>query len=318
MRECVGGYRVLANLGSGGSADVFLARRGRLGPLVALKCLKASCASDPEVRSTFVDEGRVLARLRHPNVVRLYESGCDGGVYFHAIEYVRGPTLAHVLARLRVAGELPPVEAAVAVAQSVLSALHAAHELEGDDGAPLELVHRDVSPHNVILTTRGEVRLADFGLARFREQSHRTLEGVLRGRAEYLSPEQLYARFDRRADVWAAALVLYESLSLCHPFEGRDELESVMRVGHCRVPSLAEVRPGLPHALCEVVELALARPVESRFETAQVFREAIGCAAPVANPKGACRTLVRLAFPDGWPAPTGAAGWRRLLGGAWR
>lgn len=301
----LGHFRILGPLGGGGMADVFLARRDDpLAPLVALKCLRPSLARDPELLLAFQDEARALSHVADPRVVRLLESGACEGTCYLALEYVAGPDLAHLVRALRSRGRLAPIEAVLAVADDLLAGLHAAHEARDERGRPLHLVHRDVSPHNVLVSPSGICKLADFGLARFERQAHHTQGNDARGKLSYLAPEQLNASgLDRRVDIWAAALVIHELATLDHPLAGRTDLETVHRICGTRVPPLARTRRDVPPELDLVLELAFAPTAAARFETARAFREALRCAMPVSDGALRIARLVELGFPDGLPPP---------------
>lgn len=303
MEGTIGRYRILAHLGSGSVGEVYLAvREGwwRRKP-VALKCLRAALARDFEAQLAFADEARLLARVRHPRIARLLGTGSHRGLPFHVLEYAPGPTLFEVMARLRSLGANPPAAAVVSLGVDLLDALSAAHEAIGSDGLPLAAVHRDVTPRNLILCTDGACKLTDFGLARFRLQSHHTLDGELRGTAAYLAPEQLHAAFDARADLWSAAVVLFELSTLRNPFEGECELESLLNASRREVPSLAVQRRDFPPGLSAAIEAGLDRDPRRRFQTAREFRGALLRLCPRRKSRESARELVRLAFPGGWP-----------------
>src|SRR5919199_2395251 len=204
-----GRYLLLDRVDVGGMAEVFLARvtSGEgAGSLVALKRLLPTLADDLELVAMFLDEARIAVQLDHPSIARVEDLGREGGSYYIAMEYVPGKDLAALLALLSRRGEHMPVPLAAHVALRVLEGLDHAHRRRGADGAELGIVHRDVSPRNVLLSFSGDVKLIDFGLARAAGLGARDADGMLRGRAAYMSPEAARGRsVDRRADIFSAA-----------------------------------------------------------------------------------------------------------------
>jgi serine/threonine-protein kinase len=274
-------------------ADVFLARRHGGRELVAVKCLRPSLARNPLLLQAFEGEAQLMARLSDPHIVRLLEAGEDHGTHFLAMEYAAGVSLADCIAALRARGTPPPLEAVAAVAEDLLGALHVAHQATDEHGDPMNLVHLDVTPENVIVCSSGLCKLTDFGIAR--SKFHHPPEGTVGGKTPYLAPEQLASkRTDHRADIWAGALVIYELASLQHPLAGKSDIDTLNRIGTAPIPPLASVRDDVPEALDGVLQLALTRPSEHRFETARAFRDAIRCALPLLGGRIALKGLVAL------------------------
>ncbi|AKF10474.1 serine/threonine protein kinase [Sandaracinus amylolyticus] len=274
----IGDLRVIARLGCGGMAEVFLARRTGIEGFdrrVVVKRMLPHLAHDQALSMAMLDEGRVLARLSHPNVVAVEEIGHDDSAYFLVMEYLRGASLSGVERELRAEGRgIEPAVAAHVVAE-VAAGLHAAHELTDASGRWLELVHRDVTPHNVFLTLHGEVKLLDFGIAHFADRSSRTNTGVAKGKFAYMAPEQFEgAAPDRRVDVFALGVVLHEMLSGQRLFARTTEAEIVRAVVDQEVPRPSEVAPDarIPRALEDVCMRALARDPDERFQTAAAMR----------------------------------------------
>src|SRR4051794_12235455 len=247
MSELVGGrYRIERPLGHGGMATVFAARDEELGRPVAIKLLADGAAGDPEVRSRFLREARLAGRLSHPNVVRVFDAGEDGGRPYIVMELVDGETVADLLARR---GRLDPAEA-ISLGRQAAAALQHAH----DAG----LVHRDVKPQNLLLRRDGTLEIADFGIARAAESTRLTLAGTVLGTAAYLAPEQaLGDDVGPAADVYSLGAVLYELLAGEPPFR----FESLAQIATERPPlrPLRELAREVPPALEDVVMRALAR-----------------------------------------------------------
>ncbi len=310
-------YRLVRRIGAGGMAEVFRAElvgaEGVTRELVVKRMLH-SLALDPEAVAMFIEEARIAARLRHPNVVQVYEFGKSGDSYFLAMELVEGCDLAAVIRHA--GGQRLPLGAAAFVLFELLEGLAYVHELTDAKGSPLGLVHRDVSPHNVLLGFAGEVKLADFGIAQVgaRIEAGTAEEGV-RGKRAYMAPEQARGEpLDARADIFAAGLVLFELLTGRRAYEGRAEvLIEAAREG--RVEALATVVPELHPALCEVADRALAPERDARFQSAREFRDALRVAfelADVRPDREALRERMRATVEESSRAATRPAADRTL------
>ena len=225
----VGSYTILGRLGSGGMADVYLARRGDAGGVVqrvALKRLRPEHADNPNFARMFLDEARIAARLVHPNIVTLLDVGAHGNELYLAMELVDGAPLSGILGVLRHRGTPLGDAAAVEVGLQVADALVYAHAMTDDGGRALGLVHRDVSPHNVLVDKTGHVRLTDFGIARVLGDgaAARTRTGVMKGKLSYMAPEQVQtSTYDQRIDIYALGVVLFEMLANRLPYAGSSE-----------------------------------------------------------------------------------------------
>jgi eukaryotic-like serine/threonine-protein kinase len=271
-----GRYELLARIGSGGMAEVFLAMsQGLAGfnKLVVLKRLRPDVAKDKAMITMFLDEARLAARLQHPNIVNTYEVGEQGGTYFIAMEYLEGQPLNRVLKHASV-GSLFRPEMWCHVFAQALSGLHHAHEQRGFDGQPLEIVHRDLSPHNVFLTYSGEAKIVDFGIARATMNVATTGTGMLKGKANYMSPEQVRGEADRRSDIFAIGLGLWEALAGHGVYRG-EPMAVLHRVLNEPIPLLAEARPDLDPKLCAIVMKALEKEPDRRYQTAKELRDAL-------------------------------------------
>lgn len=260
-------------LGRGGMGEVWLAQqRGSAGwqKQVAVKKLLPHLSQDAEFLARFHDEGRLAASLSHGNIVATLEMVEQDGETLVAMEYVDGIDLREALRRSRARGQTVPVDVALWVASEVCRALDFAHSRLGDDGRPLGIVHRDVSPSNVLLSRSGEVKLADFGIAAARSRLSRTLTGQLRGKLSYMSPEQASGlRVDGRSDLFALGAVVYEMLSGQKAFDGDAEAEILGRVQQARCTPLAELRPDLDPDLVATVERSMTLDPDARYATAE-------------------------------------------------
>jgi serine/threonine-protein kinase len=258
-------------------ATVHLARL--MGPegfsrTVAVKQLHPQFSHDPEFVAMFLDEARLASRVRHPNVVSPLDVISCPPELFIVMDYVHGASLSQLLKRAT--PESVPARVAAAIIGQVLLGLHAAHEATGEGGEPLELVHRDVSPQNIMVDKDGVARIVDFGIAKAKARSHQTDPGKLKGKLGYMAPEQVNLQsVDLRADVFAVGVVLWELLSGRRLFSGDSPAASVQMLLHAEVELPSRLVPDLPPALDRVVLKALARPPGERFESARAMAEAL-------------------------------------------
>ena len=283
-RQRVDRYELVGEIASGGMATVYLARLTGVGGFqrfVAMKRLHPHLATEKEFVEMFLDEARIAARIHHPNVVPILEVGASQAGYFLVMEFIEGDTLARLLARSATGGKRLPVGIALRIALDVLAGLHAAHELRDDAGEPVQLVHRDVSPQNVLLGVDGIARITDFGVARAASRLTATRVGQLKGKIAYMAPEQAAGEesIDRRADVFAAGIVVWEELAAKRLFKAENEAATLSRVMTEPVPPLTTIVPGLSSALSAVVMRALERVPDARFATCAQFADALEAAA---------------------------------------
>ncbi len=283
--QTVGAYEVVEELGHGGMAALFLGREIGSERRVALKVMHAEVATDLETQKMFLDEARLSACIRHPNVVHVERIAEHEGTPYLVMEHIPGADLAAVLrARARDRAHLP-VPLAVAIAAQIAEGLHAAHESTDELGQPLGIVHRDVSPGNVLIDRAGTVKVIDFGIARARTRLAKTTPGSVKGKLAYMAPEQLEGKaFDRRVDVFALGVVLWEMLVLRRLFYAPTDLDTILRI---REPSPVEApsrhRGDVPSRLDDVIATMLARDLEERFCTTQAARHALLVACPEAR-----------------------------------
>ena len=283
-RQRVDRYELVGEIASGGMATVYLARLTGVGGFqrfVAMKRLHPHLASEKEFVEMFLDEARIAARIHHPNVVPILEVGASTVGYYLVMEYIEGDTLARLLARAATLGKRLPSGIALRIALDMLSGLHAAHELRDDAGDSVELVHRDVSPQNVLVGVDGIARITDFGVARASSRLTATRAGQLKGKIAYMAPEQAAGEesLDRRADVFAAGIVVWEALAAKRLFKAENEAATLSRVMSEPVPPLNIIVPGLTQALANVVARALDRDPARRFSTCAQFADALEACA---------------------------------------
>ena len=276
----LGPYRLGRRLAAGGMAEVFAAtREGAAGfeKQVALKRILPHLVDDPELVEMFLDEARLASKLTHANVAQVFDFGEADGSFFIVMEWIRGKDLRRVMRAAAEAGvAVTPVQAAL-VGQGVARALACAHGLEDDHGRPLGLVHRDVSPQNVLVSFDGEVKLTDFGIAKIATGRSRTAVGVIKGKCAYMSPEQARGEaLDGRTDLFALGVVLWELLAGQPLFTGRSDPEILRAVERFEAPPLQSVRPEVPADLEAVVVRALGKDPAGRFATAGRMAAALG------------------------------------------
>jgi eukaryotic-like serine/threonine-protein kinase len=277
--EVLGRYRLRRELATGGMATVFLAvpKHGASRPeeVVALKRIHPHLAQQRSFVEMFMDEARLTSKIVHPNVARVLDWGRAGNSFFLAMEYLRGVPLARVMKALRGLSERDAVVVPVLAARLCSDAargLHAAHELRDADGVLLEVVHRDVSPHNLFVSYEGVLSVVDFGIARARGRLHHTETGTVKGKFAYMAPEQMAGHpVDRRADVWSLGVVLWELLAGGPLFRRRNESEIVIAVTRGDIPKI----PGIDPRLAAIVNKALTRDPSRRFATAAELAEAL-------------------------------------------
>ena len=259
-------------------AEVHLARalgEGGFTKLLALKRILETYADNAQLSAMFMDEARLAAQLSHPNIVQVFDFGRDDQGYYIAMEYVPGPDLANVLKVLRNSGERPPEAAMVDVVVQVLRGLDSAHRLIGPDGVALNVIHRDVTPGNVLLTSEGIAKLSDFGVARATERlAESTKAGKTKGKAAYMSPEQARSKpLDARSDIFAVGLLLFEAVSGQRCYVANSDTELIRMAALGEVRTLKQLGVEVEPVLQAVIDRALEREPDKRFPTAAAMAE---------------------------------------------
>ena len=274
----LGPYTLLTKLASGGMATVFVGNKyGVAGfeRLIAVKCCHPHLRDDEEFATMFLDEARLAARIHHPNVVATLDVGCTDVLYI-VMEYVEGDSLNALFRSAARQRKVLPLEIAVRIMIDALAGLHAAHELCGTDGQPFNLVHRDVSPQNILVGVDGVSRITDFGIAFAAARSTVTRAGKIKGKFSYMAPEQVKGQeATRRIDVFAAGIVLWEALTCSPLFRRKDDVSTINAVLRYEVPPPSSVAPHVPPALDAIVLKALARDPDQRYQTAAEFADAL-------------------------------------------
>ncbi|MEC7518985.1 MAG: serine/threonine-protein kinase [Myxococcota bacterium] len=305
-----GKYLLVERIGVGGMAEVFKAKIfGAEGfeRLVAIKRILPHLVEDDDFVKMFIDEAKIAVRLQHPNIVTIHDLGKAEGTLYIAMEFVAGKDLRALYDYEKERGGRTPVGIACHVVMKMCEALHHAHFATGPRGEPLQVIHRDVSPQNVLLGFDGEVKVADFGLAKARGRMVQTQAGVVKGKLAYMSPEQLRGEeIDHRVDVFGLGIVLYEMLTGERLFLGPSDMDTLRRVYEAKVPPMQPLNPEVAPELEAIVRRALAKDRDERYPTAldlhddlQAFVYGSGCYAGISS----LRKYVREAFPDVAPAP---------------
>ncbi|MEW5855738.1 MAG: serine/threonine-protein kinase, partial [Myxococcota bacterium] len=268
MGQKFGNYELVRRIAQGGMAEVHLARFSGVEGFerwVVIKKMLPELAVRKDFVDMFLDEARLAARFSHPNIVQVYELGQHEGTYYMAMEYIDGPHLGALFAHsLRIKKPLPIPLCALVVARAA-EGLHHAHELKDANGVPLQIVHRDVSPQNVLVSRQGDVKVMDFGVAKAITQGTVTRTGVVKGKVSYMAPEQCLAdHVDRRTDVFALGIVLYELVTRRRLFRDKSDLVVMQKITQEDVPPPSTVNPRLPKELDDIIMQALQRDPAKR------------------------------------------------------
>ncbi|HEX8791221.1 MAG TPA: serine/threonine-protein kinase [Polyangiaceae bacterium] len=268
----LGPYEVVVKIAGGGMATIYLGRaRGPGGQqrVAALKVIRHELGHHKSMKAMFHDEAKILARMSHPNIAAHWEHGFDEEEHFIAMELLVGRTLRDVWDACKERKVSLRLDHAAWIAARVADALHHAHSLKDEKGAPLNVVHRDVNPTNIFLTFEGEVKLFDFGLAKARGQSAQSSAGIVKGKLPYLSPEAIeQLPLDGRSDIYTLGTTLWELTTMRRLFKRDDDVETVMATRAGLVPDPRARLPEYPEALWKIIRRALARDREERYQTA--------------------------------------------------
>lgn len=287
--QIIGRYAIYGKIAQGGMASVHFGRlRGAAGfsRTVAIKRLHPHLAEEPEFLATMIDEARLAARIHHPNVVPTLDVVAEGGELLVVMEYVRGESLSRLLRSEATRGRRVPLPIASAIVLGALHGLHAAHEATSDRGTPLGIVHRDVSPQNVLVGVDGVPRIIDFGVAKAAGRLQTTSEGVVKGKIAYMPPEQLSGtETSRTGDVYAMGVVFWELLCGRALFRGETEAALVMKVLAGVTDPPSQHAPNLPSGVDDLVMRSLAREASARFATALEMADVLVRLVPPALPR---------------------------------
>ena len=271
-------YELLCPIATGGMATVWLARlRGKRGfeKLFAIKTIRTELVEDQRFQEMFLDEARIASGIQHPNVAQILDLGEQDDVLFIVMEWVDGDALAKIRKLLGKRGAKVPIGVGLRVLADACAGLHAAHELRDDKGEPLEIVHRDVSPQNILVASTGAVKVIDFGIAKAHNRKQgETRTGVVKGKIHYMAPEQVKKgrTVDRRTDVWALGVCLHELVAGRLPYDGDDDVEVIRKLMTDEAPPPAS---GIPDPVARVLERSMALDADARFPTAAGMQRAL-------------------------------------------
>ncbi len=277
--ETFGKYILLKKIGRGGMAELFLARQvGVAGfeRVLAIKRILPHLTEDAEFVQMFINEAKIAAQIAHPNVVQIYDFGTVNGTYYIAMEYVMGKSLAAALSAGNARGRPMPAHQAIQITARIAAGLDHAHRGKTMSGQPLGIIHRDISPQNILLGYHGDVKLVDFGIAKAASSSTHTQTGMIKGKLAYLSPEQAWGKpVDHRADVFSLGIVLHEMLTGQRLFKADNEIATLERVRTAAVAPPSTLNPRIAKELDPIVLKALTARPDDRYPTAQAFHEAL-------------------------------------------
>jgi eukaryotic-like serine/threonine-protein kinase len=276
MRDAGGKYRLIVELGQGGTAVVYLAVArgpGGFNKLVVLKMMKRALLAEPELAEMFMNEARLSARLNHPNIVETNEVFEQDGIPVIVMQYLEGQPLSMLVTRAEQKPDKFPLAWQLRVISEALAGLHHSHDLADYDGTPLNLVHRDMTPHNVFVTYEGQVKILDFGIAKINRSAAQTEVGVIKGKLRYMPPEQLTGEgVDRRSDIFAVGVMLWEAATRQRMWRGLTDPEVMHAILNDEIPKPSSVVPDISPRLEAIIMKAMARDPAERHATAAALQ----------------------------------------------
>jgi serine/threonine protein kinase len=297
-----GSYQLLAKLATGGMAEIYLARpqhQAGSKDVLVLKRILPHLAEDDHFVTMFRDEADLASKLVHKNVCNVLSFGQFAGTWFIAMEYLHGVPLSRMMTKLSKAQKTLDFRVVAGIIIQACEGLHSAHEARGSDGQLLGVVHRDVSPPNIMITADGTVKVLDFGIAKARGANSRTRTGTVKGKNAYMSPEQILGKpLDRRSDIFALAVVMYEMLAIRRLFHRDSDFLTFKAITEEPIPDIRERRPDLPPGMRAALLQAMARDPNGRFDTAQAFGQAIKQSVATLGGPAPQAELARLLFTD--------------------
>ena len=296
-----GKYQLIAKIATGGMAEIFLARAvgAAKSDVIVLKRILPHLAEDEHFVTMFRDEADLASRLDHKNICHVHAFGEVGGTWFIAMEYLHGVPLSRMMTRLSKAGKMLDMRVVAGIIVQACEGLHAAHEARDDKGQLMGVVHRDVSPPNIMVASDGTVKMLDFGIAKARGANSRTRTGTVKGKNAYMSPEQILGKpLDRRSDVFALGIVMYEMLAIRRLFHRDSDFLTFKAITEEPIPDIRERRPDLPPGMRAALLQAMARDPNGRFDTALAFANALRNSVATFGGPASASDLARLLFTD--------------------
>ncbi len=298
-----GSYQLLAKLATGGMAEIYLARpttsQGGSKDVMVLKRILPHLAEDDHFVTMFRDEADLASKLVHKNVCNVLSFGQFAGTWFIAMEYLHGVPLSRMMTKLSKAGKMLDYRVVAGIIIQAAEGLHSAHEARDNTGALLGVVHRDVSPPNIMVTGDGTVKVLDFGIAKARGANSRTRTGTVKGKNAYMSPEQILGKpLDRRSDIFALGVVMYEMLAIKRLFHRDSDFLTFKAITEEPIPDIRDRRPDLPPGMRAALVQAMARDPAGRFDTAQGFANALKNSVSTLGGPASGADLARLLFTD--------------------
>lgn len=273
--ERFGKYLLLEKLAAGGMAEIYLAKTIGISNFVAIKRILPQFSSNPEFISMFKEEAKIASNLRHSNIVSIHYFGQENGQLYLVMDFVEGQNLRQLLNKMAKDNKQLSIEQIVYIAREVAAGLDYAHRaLDNATGKPLNIIHRDMSPQNVMISFEGEVKIVDFGIAKAESKIEHTQAGTIKGKFSYMSPEQAEGEeLDARTDIFALGVIMWELLSGERLFVGHNEAATLKKVRDCQIPSLRKMNPNIPLELERIVDKALAKNKEMRYASAQLMHK---------------------------------------------
>ena len=284
-----GKFLLLDKIATGGMAEIFMAQTvgpGGFEKIVALKRILPNLSSNQEFISMFIDEAKVTSQLTHGNIVQIYEFGEIDQNYYLSMEFVDGKNLRQILARAEEIKRILPLEHVVYIVNKICEGLDYAHRFRDKrEREALQIVHRDISPQNILLSYEGEVKLIDFGIAKTRSQDGKTKSGVLKGKFGYMSPEQASGTpIDQRTDIFSTGIILFEMLTHQRLFASNNDLATLKKIQEAKIPAPSLFNPDIPFELEEIVLKALSKDPNKRYQTAHQFHRDLSKFLHTLNP----------------------------------
>lgn len=272
-------YRIVEKIDAGGMAIIYKAKAISIGGIekdVAIKRILPSLCQKKRFVTMFLDEARLSMKLNHSNIVQVFDIGRAEGTYFIVMEYVDGFNLRRIFQKATEIGFKIPLKISLFIITEVLKALAHAHELKDEEGRPLGIVHRDVSPPNILISKSGDIKISDFGLAKAITQIELTDPGIIKGKFSYLAPEAIEGKpLDHRSDIFSSGVVLYELLTNRRLFLGKDDVETIELVQKAEIPSISMFNKEVNEELEKIVLKALAKDVKKRIRSSREFGDAL-------------------------------------------